>query len=259
MDYFDRVDRAIGYIENNLTSRLDLARVADVACCSLFHFHRVFSGITGLGLAEYIRERRLTEAALRLTQGDESILDIALDCGFSSQEAFTRAFKDAYRKTPGVFRKGGIRFPLRNRLTLRTKNDGTNLKEIPMLWDRYITSGGPKKIPGKVDPWRSIGACGHAEPDGFFSYIAGEIVEGKVDVPDGMEAWTIPAATYAVFPAEGPVPNAIQDMWKYIYGTWLPGSDTWERADTEDFELYDERMEQDPPVVDIYIPVRKKG
>ncbi len=289
MDYFERVGRAVDYIENNLTDRLELKEIAAEACCSLFHFHRVFSAMTGLGLKEYIRERRLTEASRRLTQGDEAILEIALDCGFSSQESFTRAFKDAYTLTPGALRREGVRYQLRARLTtdqlirehslrrhgmepkitsagpftvigmtVRTRADGSNTKDIPLLWDRYIQSGGPKKIPGTAEPWTSIGACGKAEADGYFTYIAGELVVSEGDVPDDMETWTIPAATYAVFSAEGPVPNAIQDLWKYIYGTWLPASKEWDRAETEDFELYDDRMHASPPVVDIYIPVKKK-
>lgn len=71
-----------------------------------------------------------------------------------------------------------------------------------------------------------------------------------------MAGRTVPAAKYAVFTAKGPVPQAIQDTWRYIYSSWLPKSGC-ERAETEDFELYDERCTHDEGAeVDIYIPIK---
>lgn len=63
MDWLDRFNAAIDYIENNLDNKIEYSSVARAACCSEFHFSRMFSSLTGISLSEYIRRRRLTKAA----------------------------------------------------------------------------------------------------------------------------------------------------------------------------------------------------
>jgi AraC family transcriptional regulator len=142
---------------------------------------------------------------------------------------------------------------------LATLNDGTNLKAIPLFWRDYMDKKTAAKIPHKAEPWREYGVCGDMmEGSKCFVYMIGEEVT-KVDViPPGMVARTIPSALYAVFTAKGPIPEAIQEMVRYAYGTWLPQSKEYARAETEDFELYDERCTRAVPEVDIYIPIKKK-
>lgn len=93
------------YIEHHLTDQLPLHTLAKQAGYSRFHFHRVFQAIVGKSVVDYIRERRLAQAATDLITTDHRVIDIALLYGFGSQESFTRAFKKIYQMTPGQYRK----------------------------------------------------------------------------------------------------------------------------------------------------------
>lgn len=105
MNHYPNIQRAIRYIEDHLEDELPLEEVAAAAGFSMFHFHRLFQQHTGITAADYIRARRLADAASRLLYTEERLLDIALSCRFDSQEAFTRAFKKIYGLPPGRYRK----------------------------------------------------------------------------------------------------------------------------------------------------------
>jgi AraC-like DNA-binding protein len=108
VDPYDRVGRALSFIEAHLTDDMDLTDVAAQASSSLYWFHRVFAAVVGDTLAGYIRKRRLNCAALQLVGTDRRIIDIALDHGFGSQEAFTRSFRDHFAMTPARYRRAGL-------------------------------------------------------------------------------------------------------------------------------------------------------
>ena len=105
MENIEPINRAIDYIENNLTEAIRLEEVSAVAGYSLFHFSRLFLELIGETPGDYIRKRRLSEAACELINSRKSILDIALDYQFQSQEAFSRSFKRLFRVSPGTYRK----------------------------------------------------------------------------------------------------------------------------------------------------------
>lgn len=94
MDWLDRMNEAMEYIEVNLTSKISYDRAAQIACCSTYHFQRMFSFISGVPLSEYIRRRRLTLAAFELKTSDMKVIDVALKYGYESPEAFSRALKN---------------------------------------------------------------------------------------------------------------------------------------------------------------------
>lgn len=98
------IKESIEYIEDNLDNKIELKELADKAFLSKYHFHRVFHSVVGEPVAEYIRKRRLKEAASELITTDNKIVDIALKYQFSSQEAFTKAFKRIYGVPPREFR-----------------------------------------------------------------------------------------------------------------------------------------------------------
>lgn len=299
--YKERIQRAIDYIEHNLTGEVLLGRVAAEACWSAYHFMRTFHAITGRTVAEYIRDRRLDLAAYRLVFGNDRILVIAGEVGYETQEAFTRAFKRSYGATPGSYRAVGAYSIRRPRMDviraldsafigtgfggdgmeptirqlgdlrivgaeLRTKGDGSNFKEIPQFWDRFLKEGTRKRIPAATDPQILYGLCtGMDDETGDFSYVIGADVGPDVEAPEGLGRFDVPATTYAVFTArgrfvDGEYSKAIQAMWKYAYGEWLPENTDWVRAEGDDFELYDDRRMNDSEAeCDIYIPVRRKA
>ena len=108
MEWIDRMNNAVDYIELNLTDELSYEKLAQTACCSTYHFQRMFSFITGVPLSEYIRRRRLTLAAFELQTSNIKVIDVAVKYGYESPEAFSRAFKNLHGVMPISARDIGV-------------------------------------------------------------------------------------------------------------------------------------------------------
>ncbi len=289
MDTTERIQKAIEYIEGRLFEPIQLQDVAEQAFFSPYHFYRLFQAMVGYSLKEYIRRRRLSEATEKLRTTEISILELAFMCQYESQEAFSRAFKKECGRNPGDFRKRKASFrtflpmdaannKLKGELEMVaiepkivekaefivigpaikcTTEDDENVKRIPLFWEEEMEKDTLKKIPNVVNPNTCYGICTDFESPNFIYMIAREVdrLEG---VPDDMIGRKIPAATYAVFTAKGPITKAVQDATRYIYSTWLPESG-YEHAMTADLEVYDERRmsDDDQSEVDICIPIVK--
>lgn len=109
MDWLDKMNAAIDYIEENLTETIDYETVARKAGCSSYNFQRMFSFITDIPLAEYIRRRRLTLAALELQNTNLRVIDVAVKYGYDSTTAFARAFKGLHGLTPKEATQQGVK------------------------------------------------------------------------------------------------------------------------------------------------------
>ena len=101
------VAKALWYIESHFAEEISLEDIAAMADVSRFHMSRAFGLATGRSVMRYVRGRRLTEAARALSLGAPDILSIALDAGYGSHEAFTRAFRDQFGVTPEAVRQRG--------------------------------------------------------------------------------------------------------------------------------------------------------
>ncbi|MET3849207.1 AraC-like DNA-binding protein [Paenibacillus sp. OAE614] len=108
MDWLTRMNRAMDYIEMNLTGKIELKEVAQCACCSSYQFQRMFSFITDVSLAEYIRRRRLTLAAIELQNSGMRVVDIAIKYGYESPVSFARAFQLLHGVNPEWLEKKGL-------------------------------------------------------------------------------------------------------------------------------------------------------
>ncbi len=106
MEWLSRMNDALEYVESNLESGISYEKAARLACCSVYHFQRMFSYISGIPLSEYIRRRRMTNAAFDLQQGAK-VLDVALRCGYESPTAFNRAFQSVHGVTPSAAQRTG--------------------------------------------------------------------------------------------------------------------------------------------------------
>ncbi len=284
----ERIADALAWAERNLARRITVADVARHAFYSPFHFHRMFTGLTGMALMEFLRHRRLTIAAEALATSRRPILEIAFDAGFDSQEAFTRAFKNFRGITPGRYRRdpGSCAaaqtqpFDLQNLSAIRgevvMEPKFVDLPEfgvvglagryvvgktegIPALWMKFVQRWQHAKRPF---PKVSYGIC-YDESEGTegealpFTYMAAFALDADDPAPEGLETRSVPANRYAVFTHRGPV-MAIQDTYAAIFGTWLPPSG-YRRAEGPDFELYDERFDEETMSgeIDIYVPVAR--
>ena len=95
MEWLEKLNEALQYIEENLDKKIEYEKVAKIACCTTYHFQRMFSYIAGTPLSEYIRNRRLTKAALDLQSGDK-VIDVSIRYGYESPTAFNRAFQKVH-------------------------------------------------------------------------------------------------------------------------------------------------------------------
>jgi AraC family transcriptional regulator len=125
MDLLKNMNRALLYIEENLTHEIDFKEVARLAFCSDYHFKRMFSFLAGITLSEYIRRRRLTLAAFELTNSHIRIIDVAMKYGYSSADSFTRAFQGLHGVTPS-----------------QARNNGQSLKAYPQMTFQLSIKGG---------------------------------------------------------------------------------------------------------------------
>lgn len=283
MEWLEKLNEALQYIEENLDGEIEYEKAAKIACCTTYHFQRMFSYIAGTPLSEYIRNRRLTKAALDLQSGDK-VIDVSIRYGYESPTAFNRAFQKVHNVSPSVAQKEGTFLkaypPISFKITIKgveemeyrivkkeemrvvgakaflEKNIEDNFKTVPMLWQEVAQSGKIMEITSLMDE-NSTGVLGVSACmdylDKWEYYIA---VETDKEVPKGLEEYTIPACTWAVFPGEGQMPTAIQDIEKRAITEWLPTSG-YEYADAPDIELY---LNQDPinSKFEVWVPIRKK-
>lgn len=105
MDWLKQMNDALAYLEENLDGEIDLSVAAQKACCSVYHFQRIFSYMAEVPLSEYIRKRRLSCAAFDLQNTGDKVIDIALKYGYDSPTAFTRAFQSLHGIAPNAARK----------------------------------------------------------------------------------------------------------------------------------------------------------
>lgn len=293
--YLKAINSALNYIEENLDRSIGLNELGMKTNISPFHFHRMFQAFTGYTPGEYIRKRRLTEAAMKLLQTDERVIDIALDYCFQSQESFTRAFRKQFGITPAKYRSQGENRYLFERRSISEEalkhwNGGITMQPkiiekesfkvlgiqgdftmenntIPQMWDAFIPRMG--EIKNRVNPEICYGICSSPGPETNYQEfteqtIFNELVCQEVadfnHIPAGMTTRTIPDGKYAVFTHKGPLSN-LKHTYDYIYKNWLPDSQ-YKVSAPYDFELYDGRfnyMDQENSEIDIYVPIKEVG
>ena len=129
MDLLRRISQALDYIEENLTYEIDYETVAQKACCSSYNFQRIFSFITDVTLAEYIRRRRLTQAALELQNSEINVVDVAVKYGYESSAAFSRAFTHLHGVKPSLARNEGVALQAYPKITFQISMKGEKSME----------------------------------------------------------------------------------------------------------------------------------
>ncbi len=284
MDWLERLNEAVGYIEDHLEGEIDYPHVAQLACCSLFHFTRMFSYIAGVPLSEYVRRRRMTCAALKIQQGQAKVIDLALSYGYDSPTAFSRAFASVHGVTPSAARKKGTVLKAYPRLhfLITIKGDTEmnykivhkeafrvvgvmrhydlsveeSFAQVPQFWAQTAQNGNMQKLIGLCDQEPGImGVCTCMNGRDFDYYIA---CATDKRVPEGMVDYTVPACDWAIFECIGAMPEAIQQLQKRIVSEWLPTSG-YEYADAPDIEVYSQGDMSSPDYrSEVWLPVAKK-
>ncbi|MFD0674392.1 helix-turn-helix domain-containing protein [Cohnella sp. GCM10027633] len=241
MEWLDRMNRALDYIEDNLAEEIELKDVARMACCSSYQFQRMFSFITDVTLAEYIRRRRLTLAALELQNGGAvKVIDVALKYGYESPVSFARAFNALHGITPAMARQEGIALKAYPRLSFlitikgaeamnyrieskesfevfgiegvfRVDGSGEEPQTPAKLWEQSHANGGVVRLEahaGALPPFVSQelhpvhAVCSYRKTGpDTFPYMLCAFKEDG-SVTEGYATATIPAHTWAIFPSE---------------------------------------------------------
>jgi AraC family transcriptional regulator len=125
--------KSVQYIERNLKTDIDVFKVSQEACYSLYHFIRLFQSITGFSPKSYIQQRRLSEVVNELQNTDKKISDIAYEFQFGSPETFSRAFKKQFHVNPSEIRNGHSlsSLPLVNPITAEYIYLSDKIRHVP--------------------------------------------------------------------------------------------------------------------------------
>lgn len=263
MEWIERLNAAVNYIEENLTDTVDLEVISKIACCSTYHFQRMFAYMADVPLSEYIRRRKMSLAAAELQTGQEKVIDIALKYGYESPTAFNRAFRAVQGLSPTEARKSGmvlksfppISFKIiikgAGEMNYRIEKKGAfqivgisepldkeiekNFEKVPKMWGRAALDGTIDRLVGlmNTEPMGVLGVSACGGEDKWRYYIA--VASSEKDVKD-FETFTVPASTWAIFSGEGNG-KSVQELEKRIVTEWLPTSG-YEYANAPDVEVY---------------------
>ncbi|GFI56018.1 transposon Tn10 TetD protein [Clostridiales bacterium] len=277
MEWMQRLNQSIEYIEEHITEELDYEKVAMVAGCPSYYFQQMFLYMTNMTLREYIRRRRLSLAAVELQKDSGKVIDIAIKYRYESPTAFTRAFKSFHGVVPSAlktenrplqafppiqfhvsmgggqslkfrveekaaFRVVGISCPLNKELT-------KNFEVIPTVWDTALADGTLTKLTSLLEskPQGLLGISVHHTED--WKYLIA-VRSDKKD--DAFEEYRIPACKWAIFEGKG-TNRSLQELERRVITEWLPTSG-YTYANSPDIEVY---MKADPQnaVYEYWIPI----
>lgn len=263
MGMLEKMNEVIEYIENNLENEIDMNKIASISCYSQTTFQRMFSIICDLPLSEYIRRRRLTQAAFDLQNNDIKIIDIALKYGYSSPETFTRAFSALHGVSPTASKNAGVSLQAYPRISfqLALKGDapinyriefkeaftvygieriismanGENWNAAPAFWNEIALNGELDKLVQSANqPFEGNGL----NP---LNVINSHYYTGNETIPymifamkteksntEGYKTVNVPSSMWAVFKSdihtfEG-TSKAIANLTKRVFSEWLPAA-----------------------------------
>ncbi|MFA5532691.1 MAG: AraC family transcriptional regulator [Candidatus Shapirobacteria bacterium] len=290
MDSLSSMNKALVFIEERLTEDIDYGEVSRIACCSEYHFKRMFSFLSGIGLSEYIRRRRLTLAALDLKDTNLRIIDVAVKYGYNSADSFSRAFHSMHGILPSEARSENTQLKAYPRMTFQLSiKGGCEMKYRIVEKEPFRLIGFKKRVPiifEGVNPEiakmtellspeviKQLKAISNVEPIGIISastnFSEGRMEEkGELDHYIGVatssaeiadfDVLEIDASVWAVFESIGAFPETLQNVWGRIYSEWFPSSG-YEAAEGPEI-LWNEHPNTENPKYrsEIWIPVKKK-
>ncbi|AUM86887.1 AraC family transcriptional regulator [Clostridium botulinum] len=282
MEWIERLNSAVNYIEKNIKETIDLEEVSKIACCSTYHFQRMFAYIADIPLSEYIRRRRMSLAAVDLQSSNEKVIDISLKYGYDSPTAFNRAFKSVHGIAPSRAKEEGTILkafpPISFKITIKgdiemnyriekkesfrivgvseplEKEIEKNFQIVPKMWNTAVMNGTIPRLASIMEgmPMGMLGVSSCNELDNWRYYIA---VASNQPIGNGLEEYIVPSSLWAIFSGKGTA-KSMQELEKRILTEWLPTSG-YEYGNAPDIEVY---LKADPEDTEyeVWIPVLKK-
>lgn len=293
MDWLKGMNRMVEYIEDNLTSDIQMNVMAKIIGCSVYEFSRVFSYLAGMTVSEYIRRRRLSQAVFDIQNGKEDLVDIALKYCYESQSAFTRAFKELHGQTPAVARKTGISLKTYPKVTFQFIIKGITEMDFKIVsresfkiigykcsgswndweyfskyYDNQLRNINTKKSYYKPPFWQ-VGAYKFNPSDGvsliddqeseYQCIIGAELTDENII--SGMDVEEFPATSWAVFVVEyDPHNDATGKLYAKVVSEWFPISNYIRNVNIPYLEVFSIPGEADPKKhkCEIWVPVINK-
>ena len=267
------------YLESKLDAEVDLQKFQQLSGYSYALFSRLFSILADMTLAEYLRNRRLSEAVTDLRESSEKVIDIAMKYGYESADAFSAAFKKFHGATPSEVRNGKP-YRVFPRLQLSLKITGGKNMDIkiqkkpaftvagvlleaidnsqcPSAWERLYANHSFESLES-MGSGQSFGLCSDVKEGEIINYMAAYDVTDKAKAEElDLSIKNIPAAEYAVVPVKGPIPASIHNAWKYVLEVFFPETG-YRHSGSPDFEVYTEGDMSSPDYqMELWIPVIK--
>lgn len=264
MEWLKKIGAAIDYIEANLDKDLSYEEAARIACCSPYYFQRIFSYISGVSLSEYIRRRKMTQAAFELQRTESKVIDIALKYGYSSPTSFNRAFQNVHGITPMSAKNIGCTLcaypPLKFSIKITGGNEMSyhiekkdnirivgirtplaedldeNMRIVPLFWQQALDKNQIIEIAklSNGEPQGIMGVSVYTNPQDIYYYIA---VASEAPTLNGLVEFTIPEAMWVVFENDGLFKEDVQSVFHRFLTEFLPFSG-YEYAGLPDIEIY---------------------
>ena len=296
MDWLGCIRYVIDYVENNILENISINNIAEKVNISPFFLQRGFSFMTGYGIGEYIRNRRLYLAAIEIKETNNKIIDIALKYCYESHESFTKAFTRYHGYTPSKVRDGApinVFLPLKININI-TGGHQMNYKIAPMFSIKFIGfqkvfsyenahAEIPKFWDELCEKYANNVYAGNEPRNGYekaiIDYCIGEyavciddidntkfryLVAGKYtggEVPEGMVVYEFPRGMWAIFDCVGPIPETLQSVSTRIFSEWLPNNKEYELNGNANIEWYDCVMDMNDPNYhsQVWIPIKNKN
>lgn len=279
MNIIKSFNNTIDYLETVLDDEIDEKKVTQLSGYSYSMFSRLFSILTETTLSEYLRSRRLTEAAVILRNKDEKIIDVAFKFGYESSDSFGTAFKNFHGFTPSEVRNGkpfklvsrvqlalSVRGGRSMNITIQKKQAftvaGVNEQSInsslcPSVWDKLYEKYSHDEL-ASLGNGQSVGVCHDVENSSTINYMAGYIVNDVDKARSrGLDVLEVDEAEYVVVELVGSVPESIHNGWKYAMEVFFP-EHGYIHSGKPDFEYYHEGdMHSKDYKMELWIPITK--
>lgn len=273
--YENRLKRVSAYIHDHLDEELDMERLAEIACLSSYHWHRIYRAIHGETLAATVKRLRLHRAAGDIVHTGLAVSEIAKRSGYPNLQSFTRIFKSVYGMPPARYRRQGSHRAFETSpngraaamfdITLR-KIEPIGLIGVPhtgsymQIGRAFETLFGTLHARGLARPdMRMIGVYlddPDIVPAEKLRLIACVTSGPEIAADVALERRTIAGGDYAVLRHEGPYAD-MHRAYQWLYGEWLPQSGRRLRDEVM-FEDYLNNPRDVPPtelLTDIYMPL----
>jgi len=290
MNWIEGLNKAITYMEEHMTGEINYAKVAQIACCSSYHFQRMFSYLADVPLSEYIRRRKMSLAAVDLQSENAKVIDVALKYGYSSPTSFNRTFQSIHGVAPSRIKDDGVSIksypPISFKITVKgvqemnfriEKKDSFRIVGVSQplakdyeecvqistkMWEQAVMDGTMQKLSELLNnaPKGILGVnvccdeqrvATYNEDWRYFIAVPSTLEKGE------FEEYEVPALTWAIFPKRGDFSKELPELLQRVITEWLPNSG-YEYANGPDIELLLPTNDIENAEFEVWIPVRIK-